>query len=462
MSRKKIVIAVIVVLVLGAAVAANVYYRRETGITVTAEAIRARDLEALVSASGRIQPKKQVNISANRMGRVTRLAVEEGQRVKEGQFLLEIDPRQLEGQLQRSVAGVAAAESGLQGARLSVQQAEINLEQAQTSLELSRQDLKRQQDLWKGELTTRESLERAQNEVTLRETDVKARQQDIKSRQQEIQTREQQIKQEQAGLSTTRYDLTQITITSPIDGIIVRRNIEEGETAVVGTMNNAGSNLLTVADMSVLEAEVEVDETDIPTVTLGQEARVTIDAVPDRTFRGRVTEIGNSPIQGNSAASTGRQATNFKVVITIEEEVPDVRPGFTCSAEIVTATRKGALSVPIQSLTVRERLYDAAGNMVPEPKASSGGVEPTVDASTEPPPGHTRKETEGVFVVKEGRAVFTPVKIGVAGERYFELLSGPKAGDRVITGPFASVRTLDDDAPIKVTASSTSSDGTNK
>src|ERR687898_406468 len=153
MSRKKIIIAVVVVLVLGAAVAANVYYRRETGITVTAEAIRARDLEALVSASGRIQPKKQVNISANRMGRVTRLAVEEGQRVKEGQFLLEIDPRQLEGQLQRSVAGVAAAESGLQGARLSVRQAEINLEQAQATLELSRQNLKRQQDLWKDGLT---------------------------------------------------------------------------------------------------------------------------------------------------------------------------------------------------------------------------------------------------------------------------------------------------------------------
>jgi len=285
MSRKKIVIAVVIVVVVAAAVAANVYYRRETGVTVTAEAIRTRNLEALVSASGKIQPKKQVNISANRMGRVTRLAVEEGQRVKEGQFLLEIDPRQLEGQLQRSQAGVAAPESGLQGARLSVQQAEINLEQAQASLELARQNLKRQQDLWKGELTTREALERAQNEVTLREADVRGRQQDIKARQQEIQTRQQQIKQEQAGLSTTRYDLTQITITAPFDGIIVRRNIEEGETAVVGTMNNAGSNLLTIADMSVLEAEVEVDETDIPTVALGQDAKVTIDAVPDRTFR---------------------------------------------------------------------------------------------------------------------------------------------------------------------------------
>ena len=448
MSRKKIIIAVVVVLVLGAAVAANVYYRRETGITVTAEAIRARDLEALVSASGRIQPKKQVNISANRMGRVTRLAVEEGQRVKEGQFLLEIDPRQLEGQLQRSVAGVAAAESGLQGARLSVQQAEINLEQAQASLELARQNLKRQQDLWKGELTTREALERAQNDVTMRETEVKARQQDIKSRQQEIHTREQQIKQEQAGLSTTRYDLTQITITSPIDGIIVRRNIEEGETAVVGTMNNAGSNLLTVADMSVLEAEVEVDETDIPTVALGQEAKVTIDAVPDRTFRGRVTEIGNSPIQ--AAQNTGqRQATTFRVVITIEEDVPDVRPGFTCTAEITTATRKNVTAVPIQALTVRELLFDPKGAIVREDRRRASNPAPA-STSNEPPPGHTRKETEGVFVLRDGAAIFTPVKTGVAGEQYFEVTEGLKIGDQVITGPFASVRALPDGEKVKL------------
>src|SRR5688572_13074599 len=448
MSRKKIVIAVVVVLVLAAAAAANVYYRRETGVTVTAEAIRTRNLEALVSASGKIQPKKQVNISANRMGRVTRLAVEEGQRVKEGQFLLEIDPRQLEGQLQRSQAGVAAAESGLQGARLSVQQAEINLEQAQASLELARQNLKRQQDLWKGELTTREALERAQNEVTLREADVRGRQQDIKARQQEIQTREQQIKQEQAGLSTTRYDLSQITITSPFDGIIVRRNIEEGETAVVGTMNNAGSNLLTIADMSVLEAEVEVDETDIPTVALGQEAKVTIDAVPDRTFRGRVTEIGNSPFQ--AAQSTGqRQATTFRVVVTIEEEVPDVRPGYTCTAEITTATRKNVTAVPIQALPVRELLFDPKGAIVREERRRAAAT--TASTSNEPPPpGHTRKETEGVFVLRDGAAIFTPVKTGVAGEQYFEVTEGLKIGDQVITGPFASVRALPDGEKVKL------------
>src|SRR5688572_18130558 len=453
MTRKKIIIAALVVVVGAAVIAANVYFRREQGITVTTEAIRGRDLDALVSASGRVQPKKRVNISAQRPGRVTRLDVEEGERVKEGQFLLEIDPRSLEGQLQRGEAQVAAAQSGLQGARVGVEQSQVNLEQAHANLELARQNLKRQQDLWKGELTTREALERAQNDVTIRESEVKARQQDIRVRQQEIQTREQQIKQEQASLATTRYDLNQVMIVAPFDGIVTRRNIEEGETAVVGTMNNAGTVLLEIADMSVIEAEVEVDETDIPTVSLGQEASVTIDAVPDRTFKGHVTEIGNSPIQ--AAQNTGqRQATTFRVVITLDEEVPDVRPGFTATAEITTATRKNVVAVPIQSLTVRELLFDAQGKMVrEEPRRRRGtNLEATVAASNEPPPGHTRKETEGVFVLREGKAVFTPVKTGVAGEQYFEVVEGLKPEDQVITGPFASVRELADGQDVKLQA----------
>jgi HlyD family secretion protein len=405
-----------------------------------------------VSASGKVQPKKSINISANQMGRVTRLAVQEGQRVKAGQFLLEIDPRQLEGQLQRGQASVAAAQSGLAQARVSVTAAEVNIEQAKATLELSQQNLKRQQDLWKDGLTTRESLERAQNEVTIREAELKARQQDLRSRQQEIETREQQIKQEQAGLSTTRYNLTQIIIQSPMDGIVVRRNIEEGETAIVGTMNNAGSQLLTIADMSVLEAEVEVDETDIPFVALGQEAKVTVDAVEDRTFRGHVTEIGNSPIQNTNQQGGGqRQATTFKVVVTLDEEVPNVRPGFTCTVEITTAKKQNVMAVPIQALTVREMLFDPKGKLVREdPKGRRRGVEPTVSASNEPPPGHTRKEIEGVFILRDSKAVFTPLKVGIAGEQYFEVLDGLKAGDRVITGPFANVRGLADGEEVRL------------
>jgi HlyD family secretion protein len=285
------------------------------------------------------------------------------------------------------------------------------------------------------------------------------RETELRAREQEIRTREEQVKQEEASLSTTRYNLSQVIISSPMDGIITRRNIEEGENVVVGTMNNAGTVLLTVADMSVIEAELEVDETDIPTVTLEQEARITIDAVPDREFRGRVTEIGNSPIQtGGTASNTGTpQATNFKVVVTLEEEIPDVRPGFTCTAEITTARRKGVVSVPIQALTVREMLYDAKGTLVHEPPPPRPSrfqfgrpTEETSAAPPEPPPGFTRMETEGVFVLRNGRAVFTAIKVGIAGERYFEVLSGLSEGDQVITGPFSSVREMADGAEVRL------------
>jgi HlyD family secretion protein len=439
MSWKKVSIIVGIVLVLAAVVAANLYFRRDTGVSVNAEGIRSRDLEAIVAASGKIQPKRQVNVSANTTGRVTRVAIEEGQRVKAGQFLLEIDPRSLDAQLQRGEASVAAAQSSLQQSRASVQQTRV-------ALDLARQNLKRTQELWKEGLTTKESLERAEN-------DVQAREAELKTREQEIQTNEQRIKVEEAGLATTKYNLNQIIISAPMDGLVTRRSIEEGETAVLGTMNNAGSVLLTIADMSVLEAEVEVDETEIPSVSLGQQAKVMIDAVPDRTFKGHVTEVGNSPIQTTQQAGGQRQATTFKVVITLDEAVPDVRPGFTCTAEITTATRKNVVSVPIQALTVREMLYNDKGEMVreqPQRRRRSNAVETPVSASNEPPPGHTRKETEGVFVFTSGKGVFTPVKVGIAGEQYFEVLSGLKAGDQVITGPFASVRELSDGGDVKV------------
>jgi HlyD family secretion protein len=444
-TRKRLLIAAIVLIAM-AGVGLAIWLWTPNVPTVAVDPVQHRDLEAIVSASGKIQPKRQINISATTMGRVTRLAVEEGQRVRAGQFLLEIDPKSLEGPLQRGEASVAAAQSALQQARTAV-------EQARVMLELARQNLKRQDELWRGGLTTREAFDRAQNEVEVREAELRAREQ-------EVRTREEQIKQEQAGLATTRYNLSQVIISSPMDGIVTRRNIEQGENVVVGTMNNAGTVLLTIADMSVVEAEIDVDETDIPEVTLGQQARVTIDAVPDRTFLGHVTEIGNSPIQ-NSAAGTDAnntaQATNFKVSVTLDEQTPDLRPGFTCTAEITTATRKHALSVPIQALTVRELLFDPAGTLVrdpPPPPPRRFGLfrrpDPAIAAPLPEPPGHTRRETEGVFVLRGTRAIFTPIKVGIAGERYFEVLSGLQQNDSVITGPFGSVRELADGAEVRL------------
>ncbi len=444
MTRRKGVFIVAGLLLAAAAGGVVFLSRAPDAPAVAAEALRRRDLDALVSASGKIQPKRQVNVSANTMGRVTRLAVQEGERVRAGQFLLEIDPKSLAGQLQRGEASVAAARSSLQLARTEV-------DQARATLDLARQNLKRQDELWKGGLTTRESLERAQNDVTIRETELRAREQ-------EIETREELVKQEQAGLATTRYSLSQVIISSPMDGIVTRRNIEEGENVMVGTMNNAGTVLLTIADMSVVEAEVEVDETDIPTVTLGQEARITIDAVPDRTFRGRVTEIGNSPIQTVAGDAATPSATNFKVVITLDEEIPDVRPGFSCTAEITTSTRRNVVSVPIQAVTVREMLHDSSGALVHEPppprlsrfQLFRRGPEDPIVTPPEPPPGHTRMETEGVFALRDGRAAFVPIKVGIAGERYFEVLSGVTEADQIITGPFNSVRGLADGAEVRL------------
>lgn len=438
-SRTKIVVGVIVLAIGGAVVWANFAFRRTPARTVTVEAVAARHLEAIVSASGKIQPKRSVNISADVMGRVTRLAVEEGQEVRQGQFLLQIDPRNLESALERGEASLAAAMAQLEQVRAGVESARVNLA-------LARENLKRQQDLWSSQLTTREALDRALTEVKVREAD-------LEEREQQLATQAQRIRQEQAALASARYDLSKVRIESPIDGIITRRNIEEGEMVVIGTMNNPGTVMLTIADMSVIQAEVEVDETDIPHVRLGQRAKVTIDAIRDRTFGGTVTEIGNSPIQTTTQQqATGQQATTFKVVVTLDERIPEVRPGFTCTADITTATREKAVAVPIQAMAVRELVYDASGQVVRQPRDERRrrrGVEPTASAQ-ELPPGHTRKETEGVFVLRDGRAVFVPVKTGIAGDKYFEVLSGLEVGDRVITGPFASVRDLQDGDAVKV------------
>jgi HlyD family secretion protein len=429
--RKKWVWVVIVLLLAVGFMGAFFARRGETGTLVTVETIQKRDLEAIVSASGKIEPKKTVNISAQTMGRVTRLGVQEGDRVRQGQFLLQIDPVNAEAAVRRDIAAVA-------GAQTSLEQAKVSLQSSKANLDVARQNLKRQQELWSAGLTTRESLERAQAEVEVRESDQKAREQEIK-------TRETQLQQQQAGLAASQHTLSQVQFTAPFDGIVTRRNVEEGENVVIGTMNNAGTVLLTVADMSTIEAEIEVDETDIPFVQMGQPAKIEIDAITGRTFTGHVTEIGNSPIQA-SGTGTQRTATNFKVTITIDGQIPEVRPGFTCTAEITTATRQKVLSVPIQSMTVRELKFDANGNIVHEPRPPrprfrfGPPTPPAAVAPTELQPGEKREEVEGVFLMKDGKAAFIVVKTGIAGERYLEVLTGLKEGDQVITGPFDSVR----------------------
>jgi HlyD family secretion protein len=443
MSRnKKILIGLGIVVVLGGIAFANFKFKRQVGIVVNVEKIQKRDLQAIVSASGKIQPQRLVNISADTMGRVTDLKAEEGQRVAKGQFLLQIDPRNLTTAYNQTHASLAAAQSTMEQLRLSIESTKASLKQSQDAYA-------RQQQLWKGGLTTKETLDNAENTV-------KMRQADLNSAERQIETQRLRMTQEEAGLENAKLNLSKVRIESPITGIITRRNIEEGETVVIGTMNNAGTQLLTIADMSVIEAQVEVDETDIPNVTLGQRAKITIDAMPGKSFAGRVVEIGNSPIQAAGTTSAS-QATNFLVKVMVDGEIPDVRPGFTCTAEITTATRKNVLSIPIQATTVREKIVDKDGAIIPEDKTAPGKRRTTAIVDSELKPGQEKKELEGVFLVKDNKAVFEPVKTGIAGEKYFEVLSGIKEGDQVIVGPFSSVRELADGAAVKIEAPTRSS-----
>lgn len=437
MNRKKLIIGLVVIVGLAAVIYANTSRTRTPGVTVETETIGRHDLESIVTASGKIRPQRSVNISAETMGKVVGLAVKEGDTVTAGQFLLQIDPRNLQTQVNSREASLAAARSQLAETRRSLENVRTNLKQAEDNLG-------RQQELFKAGLTPRETLDRAENEVKLRQAD-------LAQREQSIITQETRIKQEEAALENAQFDLNKVRIVSPIAGIVTRRNIEEGETVVVGTMNNASTVLMTIADLSVIETEVEVDETDIPFIEIGQPAKIKIDAFPDKEFPGRVTEVGNSAIV--TAGAAAQRATNFKVVVTLEGEVPNVRPGFTCTTVITTATREKAVAVPIQATTVREMVVNADGSLVRAPETPAGQAPARrVTAPVELGPGQTRKEVEGAFVVRDGRALFTPITVGIAGEKFFEVLEGLSEGDAVITGPFASVRTLKDGDPVKTTA----------
>jgi HlyD family secretion protein len=468
---KKVLIALGIIVVLGVVVYFNTAFKRTPGVSVTTEKVERRDLESVVSASGKIQPKRSVNISAETMGKVVDLSVNEGDYVKAGQPLLQIDPKNLETNVENREASLATQRSQLEQTKSQVENAKLALSQAKIALT-------RAEAAWNAQLIPRLQYEQAQDAV-------KTAQLSLANSETSVKTQEQRIKQEDALLATAKNDLEKVRIVSPIDGIVTRRNIEKGETAVVGTMNNAGTVLLTIADLSVIETEIEVDETDIPDIRIGQPAKVTIDAIKDKEFPGKVTEVGNSPIQVTGSTT---RATNFKVTVTIDGTVPNVRPGFTCTAVVTTATRQKAIAVPIQAMTVREMIVDEGGNIVrTEParaggagaKPPAGGAAPAPAAAGEKTvagkvaqatapagrgagaadlaPGQSRKEIEGVFLVKDGRVAFTPVKTGVAGEKFFEVLDGLKEGDEVITGPFQSVRGMRDGDQVKVTSGTTTS-----
>ena len=398
------VAVVVIVLVL-----VNLRARRERGLSVQVEEVEERDISMVISASGSIRPKRQVDVSASSIGKITRVAVEEGDRVEKGQFLMQIDPIQLE-------SVVLQIEAALEAARANERQTFAQLKKAKNDLDRT---MKLYDQGWRTDQEVDAS--RASNDIAVANHE----------------SAKHQIAQQEANLKSARHNLEEVTIDATMDGIITRLNVEEGESAIMGTTNIPGTVLITIADLSTIETEVEVDETEVVHIKLGDLAKVTLDAFPDTSYVGKVTEIGNSPILSTSAS--GQQGVDFKVVITIIDTIPNVRPGLSADTEITVAERSGVPSIPIQSLTVRREK-----DLKKKEQADS------TDAGSE----EKNKEIEGVFVVDGGRAHFRAVEIGISSQKYFEVVSGLEVGGKVVSGNYKAIRDLRDGQLVKVSKSS--------
>lgn len=373
-------------------------HRGPQPIEVQTGTVGRADLQAKVTANGKIQAQRKVDISATIPGQITHLAVAEGDRVTKGQFLLQIDP----------VSPRATARSS----EASMQALLREVESARATLAQARSDLERAEANFQSRIIPEVDLQRARTAVATAEATLSAA--------------GQRAEQARATLEGAQDTLSKTVVRSPIDGIVTAKRVEEGEVAVVGVLNQPGTVLLTISDMSVVEAEVEVDETSIPTVKVGQEAVVRIDAYPNRTFTGQVTEVGNSPIL--DTGTTTSNAIKFRVKAQLKDPPPEIKPGLSVQADVLTGFRPRALVVPIQALVVRDVEHKPG----------------------ETPAAGQPREEEGVYLMDAGKARFQAIKTGLLGELSMEVSSGLQGGETIIIGPFKALRTLKPGDPVKL------------
>ena len=430
---KKIILIAVGVVVVGAIVASILTRRDRAEAKVESGIVMRRDLTAQVNCSGTIQPKRKVDVSANAMGTIVKLAVVEGQTVKQGDLLMEIDPSAY-------ASAVKALEATIRSSRADFRLAEASLDKAVL-------DRDRAEELHVEGLASEESLSAARTNARIEQARVEAAR--------------HRITQYEANLAKAHHDLTKVTITAPMTGVITRLNVEEGENAIMGTLNNPGTVLLVIADLGTMEAWVEVDETEVVKVSLGQSAEIKIDAFPGEVFQGAVTEIGNSPLRVRTGSS--REAVDFEVKITLQETLPNIRPGLSAKAEIVVADRQAALAVPLGAVTVRDyplsndNIRRYSGKRARKQEAALAAYDfkarpAPADSGAVPGAKVKREETEGVFVLEGDFVKFMPVKIGIAGEDDFEVLSGLAEGQKIVTGPFRVLRELKDGAQVEPVA----------
>lgn len=458
----KIWIGIAVVLVAGIAVFAGIRYNQRGIVTVQTGRVARQDLTSLVTASGEIKPRNYINLGANTMGpaRIVDLLVVEGDKVNKGQILARLESIQAEADVsaQRAAVGSsqaesAASESAVRAADENIQTAEASVKRFQAELERTKIDFDRAQKLFDEKLIAKQEYDTkrvgmaaqiaALNEAKARLDQAKAQRNQAAA---QLAATQRRITQFQANLRRASDILAKYSVHSPINGVVTNLPVRVGETVVPGIQNSPASTIMTVADMSIITAEVKVDETDIVNVKLGQNARVTIDAIPNRTFDGQVIEIGNTAIlrstglAASQSAVSSQEAKDFKVVIALTTPPEEIRPGLSCTARVTTATRSNVLTIPIQALTVRQK-----GDLEPQKKGEqpAGTVSPAEEKAR-------KQEIQGVFVIAGEKAEFRKVETGITGSTDIEVLSGLKQGDQIITGSYKVIRTLKNDAKIKV------------
>src|SRR5664279_1670527 len=444
---KKLALIIGAVVVLLAIVGFTVQQSRKGVVTVQTGKVVREDLTSVVTASGEIKPKVYVNIGANAFGKITHLYVKEGDRVKQGQMLATLENVQSAADVSANQAALSAAVTDADAAKAAVNTATMDQNQAESEYERAKLDYDRSEALFKAQLIAKsdyDTKKAAYGTANAQLGQTKAKLAQAKA---QMDSSKRKIGQNEANLRHAADVLSKTEYRAPFDGVITNLPVREGETVVIGIQNAPGSTLMTIADISVITAEVKVDETDIVNVKLGQAADVTIDAIPKEHFKGVVTEIGNNAVLRSTGVSTAQttsssqEAKDFKVVVTIQNPPANLLPGLSTTARITTAAKTNSLAIPIQALTIRQR-----SDLAAEKKSKEAEVQAA--ALTK---GNTKEELQGVFVLKNKKeAVFVPVTTGISGTTDIEVTNGLKEGDEIVTGSYKVLRTLRNGASVKV------------
>lgn len=447
MSWKKIGMIAGAVVLLAAVVGFTVYQSRKNVVAVQTGRVTREDLASIVTASGEIKPQTYVNVGANAFGKITRLYVKEGDKVKKGHLLAQIENVQPAADVNAMKASLQAANGDAAAAEAAYNTAVADLNRAKADAEQKKLDYQRAESLFQDQLIAKQEYDARKAAWEAAASGLAQAQARIVQTKAQRDAAHDRIRQAAANLTHASDVLEKTIYNAPFDGVITNLPVREGETVVIGIQNSPGSTLMTLADMSVITAEIKVDETDIVNVKLGQPADVTIDAIPNKVFKGHVTEIGDNAIVRSTGVATSQtlassqEAKDFKVVVTLDSPPENLRPGLSTTAKITTATRSAVLAIPIQALTIRQR-SDL------EPKSKGASVEAA--APSKEKAKKSKEEIQGVFVIRNRKAVFVPVETGITGTTDIEVTGGLKEGDEIVTGSYKVLRTLRNDAPIKI------------